>query len=134
MADSILERCNPTRDEVILYPDPTGAARGTRSRYSDIDILQKAGFTDIRFQGRVNVRNALNAYNNALAKGLIMVDSRCKQFIADNERCVLKKDVFEIDKRDLNRSHWLDGAKNMFEIEAPVEHRAISAVRSQGVR
>lgn len=134
LSDALLERVDPKTQDVILFPDPTGAARGTRSHFSDIDILRKAGFSEIQYKSKINVRNALNAYNNALSKGWIMVDLGCKNFIADNERCVLKKDVFEIDKSDLKRSHWLDGAKNMFEILHPVEHRSVSAVRSGGIR
>ncbi len=112
-------------DEVYVYPDPAGRARSTKSRNtSDFDILKEAGFTDLRYHSTISVRDCLNALNNMFDKDEVVLNSKkCRQTIADYEQCVLKKDVFEIDKKNLKRSHWLDGSKNFIQYEFPVKKR-----------
>lgn len=111
-------------DDVTIYPDPAGAARSTKSRgLSDIDILRNHGFKSIKYKPITSVRNCLNALNGMLSRDRIILNSRrCKNTIADLEQCHFKDGSFEIDKSNLRRSHWLDGAKNMIEYEFPI-HR-----------
>lgn len=109
-------------DEIVIFPDPGGASRSTKSRgASDIDILKDHGFRDIRYKPRIpSVRDCMNALNNLFDKNRVILNSKtCKNAIADLEQCVVKKDVFELDKADLKRTHWLDGMKNMAEYEFP---------------
>jgi len=40
--------------------------------------------------------------------------------IADLEQVVWRDGTFELDKRDQNRTHWLDGLKNMVDFEFPI--------------
>jgi len=124
LAEVLKEKVDLKNDQVVLYPDPAGQARSTKSlNVSDIDILEQAGFTDIRYKSRpARVRDALNAYNALLNKDYIQIDRKCKHFIADNEQCTIKEGTnFEIDKKNLKRTHWLDGAKAMAEYEYPID-------------
>lgn len=121
LADTIWERLGGKSDEIeiVLFPDPAGKARTTKGRgISDMSILRDSGFTELRYRTKIHsVRDCLNAYNALLAKGRILIDPKCKQFIADNERCIIKPGGTEIDKSDQKRGHLLDGAKNMAEYE-----------------
>lgn len=114
------------REEVHVYPDPAGRARSTKSRNtSDFDILREEGFTDLRYKPVISVRDCLNALNNAFSKDMIMINSnRCPQAVADLEQCVLKQDVFELDKKNPKRTHWLDGIKNFIEYDFPIRSRS----------
>ena len=121
LCKAIREKTSKT-DQIILYPDPAGASRSTKARnLTDIDILRKNGFEDIRYKSRINVRNCLNALNNQFQKNNIVINSKkCTNAIADLEQCIFRQGVFEIDKTNLRRSHWLDGMKNMIEYECPI--------------
>lgn len=129
-ADAIRERLEVAHDgrildDVIVYPDPAGRATSTKSRnLSDFDILKEKGFHTLKYKLVISVRDCLNALNGILSRDEMILDSKkCRNTIADMEQCVLKDTVFEIDKKDLMRSHWLDGAKNMADYEFPVRRR-----------
>lgn len=109
--------------DVTIYPDPAGASRSTKSNMSDIDILKEHGFKNIRYKTRLSVRDCLNAANAFVSKDMLIVDKKCKNFIQDAEQCVFKEGAFEIDKSNPNRTHWLDGFKNMVDYEFPVGGR-----------
>lgn len=133
LCDVLKEKLNGDIDDVILYPDPAGKARSTRSDRSDIDILKQAGFTDIRYKNRIpSVRECLNATNNLFDKRRVKISKRCKNLIADLEQCVLKSEGLEIDKSNPKRSHWLDGMKNMIDYEFPIRPKPHS--REQRIR
>lgn len=119
---AIREKTSPT-DQIIIYPDPAGAARSTKSKRgkSDIDILKEAGFEDIRYKSRISVRDCLNATNAMFTKRQVLINARkCRNFVADLEQCVFKEGLFEINKKNPKRSHWLDGFKNMVDYEFPI--------------
>ena len=80
------------------YPDATGAARHSSSRYSDIQIIQRSNF--IVHVRHINplVVNRVNSMNNNLSKGNIVIDPKCKNLIKDLEQVVLKTGTREIDK------------------------------------
>lgn len=119
-------------EHVVIYPDPAGRSRSTKTRVpiSDIQILRDQGFTDIKYKPRISIRDCLNSLNNLFHKGRILVHPRCKNFIADLEQCVLREGVFELDKSNPKRTHWLDGAKNMADYEFPVRRSRPSYVQS----
>jgi hypothetical protein len=121
-------------DEVILYPDPAGVARSTKSRgLSDIDILRQGGFPNIKYKPVVSVRDTLNALNAKLSQDRIALNSlRCPNAIADLEQCAFRSGTFEIDKTNPKRSHWLDGLKNMVDLEFPIRGRG--GFREQRIR
>lgn len=107
---------------VVLFPDPAGKARATRSHHSDIMILEEMGFTQQRYKSRIaSVRDCVNAVNAAFHKDLIELDaSKMPETIRDLEQVVWKDGVFEFDKSQRDRTHWLDGLKNMVDFEMPI--------------
>lgn len=111
-------------DEVVLFPDPAGASRSTKSNgHTDISILEESGFSDIRYKTRIkSVRDCLNAANNLFSRDKLVLNSRtCRHTIQDLEQTVLKPGTGELDKSDIRRTHWVDGIKNMIEYEFPIE-------------
>jgi hypothetical protein len=121
LAQEIKNRVDP-HDEVVLFPDPAGNARSTKSQKTDIQILRDAGFQDIRFRSRIkSVKDCLTALNSFVGKNKLMVNSKkCRNVILDLEQCVLKPGTNELDKSNPKRTHWLDGLKNMIEFEFPI--------------
>ena len=134
MAETLKERLKD--DYVVIFPDPMGASRSTKTRnVSDIDILKQYGFKDIRYRSKAPpVRDALNACNALFAKGKIRVHKRCKELIADFEQCVIKAGTFEIDKSNPKRTHWLDGAKYMIHYEFPIRRPKVQDYREVRIR
>lgn len=142
-ADAIIDRLEKDShgriiDRVVIYPDPAGRARSTKSRnFSDFDILkQKFGSLNydttglLKFKPQVSVRDCLNATNGVLSRDeLVLNVKKCRQTIADMEQCVLKDTAFEIDKSNLARSHWLDGTKNMLDFLSPVKRQGYTGER-----
>jgi hypothetical protein len=122
MCDAIHQRLGPIgEDMVTIFPDPAGAARSTKALQSDIQILKDyGGFKQIKYKSKISVRDCLNSLNNMLSRNLVMLNSQtCRNTIADLEQCVFKGNVFEIDKSNQSRTHWLDGTKNMIEYLYP---------------
>ena len=121
LAQAIQESLGGTNN-VVLYPDPAGKARSTKSHHTDIMILEDHGFTDIRFKSRIaSVRDCINASNSLIDKGLVEVDPvTMPETIRDFEQVAWKDGVFELNKTDGKRTHWLDGFKNMIDFEFPV--------------
>ena len=108
-------------ENVVLFPDPAGNARSTKSQKTDIQILRDAGFDDIRFRSRIkSVKDCLTALNSFIGKNRLIVGDKCRQTILDLEQCSLKQGSSELDKSNPQRTHWLDGIKNMIEFEFPV--------------
>lgn len=121
MCTALRELVNPETESVTIYPDPAGRARSTKSMgTSDIDILRNAGFTNLKYKLSVSVKDCLNAMNSMMSKNLIVVDPSCRNTIADLEQCVFKQGLYEVDKSNQSRSHWLDGTKNMIDYEFPI--------------
>lgn len=126
LCDALWQYISPM-DEVVLFPDPAGRSRDTRSRnaQSDFDILTNKGFVNLEYKSRPNVRGGVLAMNALLGANKVMINSvECKDLVADLEQCVFAKgaDKFEIDKaKNPMRSHWLDGFKNMAEIKFPIQ-------------
>lgn len=137
IADAIKDRLERDEqgsiiDEVWIYPDPAGRARSTKSlNLSDFDILVQKGFkkSQIKYKLSLSVKDCLNALNGAFARNQIIIDASCTETIMDLERCVLKGNVFEIDKSDPKRTHWLDGTKNMVDYLFPIKRRVFREER-----
>lgn len=106
---------------ITVYPDPAGRAKSTKTENkSDFDILKQHGFDNLKWKRSLSVRDCLNAANNICDKNWMIVDPKCKEFIRDLEQCKIKPGTHEIDKSDPERSHWLDGFKNMADYEFSV--------------
>jgi hypothetical protein len=98
-----------TKDKkaVYVYPDLTGRARKTSAAITDLQILQKAGFT-LRGDRNPRVKDRVACVNNAIEKGRVVIDERCKYLIRDLEQ--VGKDTYgEIDKGDGMLTHISDG-------------------------
>lgn len=122
LARALQQRIGYGWEKAVLFPDGIGGSQHRttgRAGVTDIEILRDHGFTDIRFKRRLSVRDCLNAGNNLLAKNKILVHPDCEEFIRDAERCKIKEGIYEIDKSDPLRSHWLDGFKNMADYMFP---------------
>lgn len=141
MADAIMDRLDKDPltgailDKVYIFPDPSGRNRTTKrpDNASDFDILVEKGFPrgNIKYKLSISVKDCLNSMNNLLSKNLIVIDESCTNTISDLERCTLKGNVFEIDKKDLERTHWLDGMKNMCNYLYPIKR---AGFRTEQVR
>ena len=103
----------------FAYPDATGASRHSSARYSDIDIIRRAGFK-VRVK-HINplVVNRVNAMNKALQSNLIM-DPSCIDLINDLERTTNKPNTREIDKSNKSLTHLTDALGYSIEWEFPV--------------
>lgn len=119
-------------DEVVLYPDPAGRARSTKSNYTDFDILKQEGFSQLKFRSVISVKDSLNALNGFISKGHYVLNSKmCPQTVADLEQVTFKGNSFELDKSNHKRSHWLDGTKNMIDYEFAIKRES---ARSERIR
>ena len=110
-------------DDVTIYPDPTGNSRSTSAMKSDIQHIKDGGFYKgfykVKMKRRImSVRDCLNAANGLLDKNKVQVSYRCKKFISDCEQTIMKGS--ELDKSKPNRTHMVDGYKNMADYEFPV--------------
>lgn len=121
LGNAIIQALGGTQG-VTIFPDPAGKARATRSHRSDIMLLEDAGFQDMRYKSRTStVRDAINATNAMFEKGLVEIDpEKMPETVRDLEQVVWKDGVFELDKSKQDRTHWLDGLKNMIDFEFPI--------------
>jgi PBSX family phage terminase large subunit len=78
-----------------VIPDSTGRNRKT-SGSSDFDILKQNGF-QIDWSLNPYVHDRVNAVNQALGKGQIVIDPKCRKLIGDLESVVWKNN--ELDKK-----------------------------------
>lgn len=108
-------------ESAIVFPDPAGNSRKTSAKdlITDIKIMKNFGFQDLRFKNRPVLKDGYFAANNIIDKNMVAVHPKCKGFIADAEQVKLKGGMFEMDKADPERTHALDGFKNMAEILFP---------------
>lgn len=108
-------------NKAVLFPDPAGKARKTSARdlISDIQILEQMGFEDIRYKSQISVKDTYFAANNLFDKNRVAVHPKCKELIADLEQVKVKDGAFEMDKSNPQRTHALDGFKNMADYMFP---------------
>lgn len=123
MARVIYERLGSS-SEIVVFPDPAGNHRDTRSKTTDLKILRDAGLTDLRYRSKISLKDCWSATNVFFQKKRIILDSKkCKQAIMDLEQCIFKPGTNELDKSNPLRTHWLDGIKNMIQYEFPIVAR-----------
>jgi hypothetical protein len=122
----VLKEKTDGNDPVTIYPDPAGGHRDTRSGTTDIDIFHENGFMDVKYRRKIySVRDCLNAANAFLFKNQCVLDAEnCRNTIMDFEQCSMKPGTGSLDKSDLNRTHFVDGFKNMIEYEFPLGEKA----------
>ena len=72
---------------IVVFPDPAGGARATRSTDSDHDILRQAGFVVRSHRGHPPVRDRVNAVNRMLMdKRMTIEKGKCSWLVKDMER------------------------------------------------
>jgi hypothetical protein len=96
----------PTKKK-IAYPDLSGVKRQTSAALgvTDLVILKKNGF-EVKGNRRSQVRDRLNATNNALSKGLVLITADCKKLVRDLEQVVLVDN--KIDETNKELTHISD--------------------------
>lgn len=106
-----------------VYPDPAGKARSTTSSRSDHAILRENGFVVKARKSHPSHRDRLASLNRKLkdATGEITmtVDPKCVELIRDLEQCV-RDEKGGIEKKDLERTHFLDACSYYIEFKYPV--------------
>ena len=123
-------------EEARLFPDGIGGMQkrtSASSNRTDIEIMRDYGFKDISYKTRLSIRDCLNSANNLFSKDMVRIHPRCEEFIRDAERCKIKVGKYEIEKNDQERSHWLDGFKNMADYLFPVT-KSYNTVTSRKIR
>lgn len=134
---AIKEKVGPTWRKAKLFPDPAGVKTTTNARdmMSDIKILKQEGFPEenIHYKKQISVKDCYFAINNLFDKGAWAVHPKCKEFISDAEQVKVIDGAFKMDKTNLQRTHWLDGAKNMADYMFPVV-KSYSEVTSRQIR
>lgn len=135
LAQVLKDRIGAHWKRAVLFPDPAGKARKTSARdlISDVGILQDAGFSDIRYKNQLSVKDCYFAVNNLFDKNRAAVHPKCKELIADAEQVKVKDGAFEMDKKDPQRTHALDGVKNMADYMFPAI-KSFSEVTERRIR
>ena len=106
--------------EYYAYPDATGTARHSSAQYSDIDIVRKNGIKVLVKHINPRVVNRVNAVNNNLSKGNILIDKSCKMLIGDLEKVTYKEGSRDIDIRNNELTHMSDAFGYGIDWEFPV--------------
>lgn len=109
-------------ESVTVYPDPAGGARATRSpNRTDLDIVRET-FPNVKYKSKIkSVKDCLNASNRFVQREKFVLNKvKCKHTIKDFEKTSLKDGTFELEKKDLKQTHFVDGFKNMIEYEFPI--------------
>ena len=102
------------------YPDATGQSRHSSSSHSDISIVRKNSIRVMVKHINPRVVNRVNAVNNNLSKGNILIDKSCKMLIGDMEKVTNKEGTRDIDKSNKELTHMSDAFGYGVEWEFPV--------------
>ena len=102
------------------YPDATGTARHSSAQFSDIDIIRRNRMRVMVKHINPRVVNRVNAVNNNLSKGNILIDKSCKMLIGDLEKVTNKEGSRDIDKSNKELTHMCDAFGYSVEWEFPI--------------
>jgi len=106
--------------EVIVYPDPAGAARSTKGQ-PDITQLEELGFVNIRKRKKAQgMRTRQLNMNNLLQKAIIKINPiKCPELKKDFMS--VEQDIVTLEKikKNLARTHHSDGADYLGDILYP---------------
>jgi hypothetical protein len=118
---------------LIFYGDYTSTfQRSTATGLSDWHIIEQY-FKNYRGYERhlkpnPSVKDSINILNNGLAKGKIIFDKKAVETINDMRYCVWAENGKEIEKKDKERTHWLDDMRYISNALLPIKER-IGGVR-----
>ena len=90
------------------YPDATGSAKHSSSRFSDISVIRQNKFIVKVAHINPRVINRVNSVNNQFSKNNIKIDKGCSLLIRDFEQVTNKQGTREIDKSNHNLTHLSD--------------------------
>jgi len=112
-----------------IYPDPSGAARGTQFVKTNHEILRGMGFTIHAHRQAPEQVDRMNAWNrmlqDATGRSRVLISPRCKALIKDCERAQRLPDG-GIDKRQ-HDPHAMDAATYYVEYCHPIVSRAVTS-------
>ena len=112
------------KSKVWVYPDPASRQRKTSAGgFTDLTILQNAGFVVKAPNSHTPVRDRINAVNSRLCtstgKRHLFIDPRCKNVIEGLERHTYKEGTSQPDK-DSGYDHMMDALGYMIDYMFPV--------------
>ncbi len=111
--DLLTERmCQTIKDQypnpyTYVYPDATGSAKHSASRYTDVELIRRAGFNVKVNPSNPAPINRVNAMNKVLEDNMI-IDPSCKALILDLERVTNVLHTRKIDKSNPELTHMTD--------------------------
>jgi hypothetical protein len=110
--------------KVWVYPDPASRQRKTSAGgFTDLTILQNAGFVVKAPNSHTPVRDRINAVNSKLCSSTgqrhLFIDPRCKNVIEGLERHTYKEGTSQPDK-DSGYDHMMDALGYMIDYMFPV--------------
>lgn len=123
--------------EIIVYPDPAGKSRSTKSLGGSTDhsILEGAGFTVVAPRSHLSnadgFSNVNYAFKNAAGEVSLKINPRCKHLIKTCEGWTFKKDT-EIADKDSGLDHHGDSLKYLVNEVKPVISNRLKKVKILG--
>jgi len=105
-------------NNIVVYPDPTGKARGTSTKRTDFDIIRENNMRIKAKKMSPSVTDSVNVVNNCMSK--LVVDEKCLSLIKDWEQVVNKDGTREIDKSNPELTHMSDAIRYALDIEFPL--------------
>ena len=97
---------------IETYPDPTGVARKSSADASDIQILQRKGFSAKWING-VTQRESLNLANGEFSHNRVVIDPKCENLIHDLEQVVTDSHGQILKPKDTLLTHISDAMRNI---------------------
>lgn len=129
MCRAILKKYENHRAGIIVYGDATGQSRHTQSSLSDYqiitDMFKNIPNLSLRIKSKnPDVKDRINAVNSILKSfngtRHLFINPRCKKIIKDLLNVTYKEGTGDIDKTDLEQTHFTDGLGYYVEYEHPV--------------
>lgn len=108
----------PQANKIIVYPDPSGKARGTSTKKSDFDIIRMNKMQIKAKKSAPSITDSVNVVNKAFKT--LIVDKNCKALIRDWEQVVNKDGTREIDKSNAELTHMSDAIRYALDLEFPM--------------
>lgn len=111
-------------EQIVIYPDPAGAYRGSARGESDLDIFRERGFKKQKYRRKhPPVADRINSVNRLLraADGSVRfyIDPCCKKLIEAFEQTLYTTGSREVDKK-AGVEHAADAAGYCIEFEYPM--------------
>lgn len=125
------------RNNITIYPDPTGKARKSSSQagITDFSILRNAGFKVLAPNKAPFVRDRINTVNSLLknteGRARCFIHPRCKPLIKALEGLTYKKETNQVDK-NTGFDHITDALGYLICYEFPIQATRFSLGRTTG--